>query len=247
MKSGDGAEKMASGLIEGGLDERLVHAWPAYGFEPPADQSAVAERLGRKAAEGAVVVVVSPAAARILNQLPVDWPKDVQFAAVGEPTAKIIRKLFRPEKPVIYPEGNVLTSGSEELFKLFEKNGFPDKVLIARGQTGRDFLQLELKKHGVEVDVAEVYRRIPLRLSEEQKRGLTPETKAVIYITSSDSVQILLDNLGEKLRSVAANAVYVCIHKRIEERLNSFGFADVHITDSKNPGLDKLLLSLARG
>ncbi len=244
MRPGNSSVVLKDELVALGFDPKHIHLWPAFSIELPSNPAYVEKKLLKAASEGAVIVVVSPSAVVCLSKLNIKWPKSVQFAAPGEATAKEITKAFNPKKPVIYPPGTVQESGSEALMDLFIKTGLPKKVVIARGQSGREFLSEELVKRGTEVDTEIVYYRIPLMLPESQKEFLTTETKAVIYITSTESFKVLMDNLGNNLKIVAVTAYWLTIHPRIKEKLIDQGMSEVHLVNPRDPQLAEILFSL---
>ncbi|MCD8338804.1 MAG: uroporphyrinogen-III synthase [Burkholderiales bacterium] len=244
MRPNSSSRTLRDELVAQGYDPKHIHIWPAFSIELPSNPAYEVDRLTRAAKQGAVIVVVSPSAVICLSKLNVPWPDDVQFAAPGESTAKEIAKAFHPKKPVIYPPGSVQESGSEALLNLFIKQGIPSKVVIARGQSGRELLSDELKKRGCEVEIAIVYYRIPLMLPESQKEFLNTETKAVIYITSTDAFKVLMDNLGNNLKIVAVTAFWVTIHPRIKEKLLDQGMSEVHLVNPRDPQLAEILFSL---
>ncbi len=243
MKPGDGSEALALELIKHGFNQQKIHCWPAFSFELPTDTTSVVQRLQAKAAEGATIVVVSPTAVKCLKKMNICWPQHTQFAAVGASTAREIQTAFSPSVNVIYPEGTVLESGSEALFKLFQEIGIPKKVVIARGQTGREFLREELQKSGSEVQIEEVYRRVPIVVTAEQKRAVHLSDGVIVYLTSSDSVDVLLDNAGIIF---AKAALYVTIHPRIKKKLEEKGLPNVKLKNSKDPDFADFLISLAK-
>ncbi len=243
MKPGDGSEALALELVKRGFNQQKIHCWPAFSFELPADTASVVQRLQAKAAEGATIVVVSPTAVNCLKKMNIRWPQQTQFAAVGASTAKKIQEAFSPSVNVVYPEGTVIESGSEALLKLFQERGIPKKVVIARGQTGREFLREELQKHGCEVQIEEVYRRIPIVVTAEQKRAVHFEDGVVIYLTSSDSVDVLLNNAGIIF---AKAAHYVTIHPRIKKKLEEKGLSNVKLKNPKDPDFAEFLISCAK-
>lgn len=127
----------------------------------------------------AVVVVSKPAARLGLERLDRYWPQPPQqtWCSVGAATAAILEAYGLD---VTYPEQG---DDSEALLAL---PAFQDslrvhdpKVLIMRGEGGREFLAERLRGQGVQVDYLPLYRRrapdYPARRAAGKGAGGTPE------------------------------------------------------------------------
>jgi len=84
------------------------------------------------------------------------WPVGVHWLAVGESTAMVIRAAgLTPE----YPRSGF---NSEAVLALPCLSAVADKrILICRGESGRDWLAARLREKGAAVDVVPFYRRHP--------------------------------------------------------------------------------------
>ncbi len=240
MKPGEASSEIACRLQKAGFKREDILEWPAYEFKLP--QKFDSEEFKTFASE-AVVVVVSPTAARCLKKLIPQLPASTRFATVGHPTAVIVRKLFNPDTPVLYPDGSVIKSGSERLLELFLSSGLPSKVLIARGQTGRELLYSELINHGVKVKKVVVYERIPLQLTEADKSCLPQEEELHVLLTSSDAVEILWKNLGFRYNESLKKAFFYTIHERIKEKLEEKGAKNIFLFDTEREDFVDLICS----
>jgi uroporphyrinogen-III synthase len=96
-------------------------------------------------------------------------PQTPVLACVGVSTARqIADDLDLPLSSITYPK-DVLSADSEGLWRLLKPQLPPNaKILILRGQTGRDWLADTLTQHGAAVTCLSVYRREPAKWSEEQ-------------------------------------------------------------------------------
>lgn len=110
------------------------------------------------------VIAVSPVAARLgLERLDCYWPQTpvgIDWFAVGETTAGILREYGLPAQP---PEDG---QDSEALLRLprwqtLFAQGPPLKVMIWRGAGGREHLAARIRASGGQVDYLELYRRLP--------------------------------------------------------------------------------------
>ncbi|UOD49739.1 uroporphyrinogen-III synthase [Orrella daihaiensis] len=95
-------------------------------------------------------------------------------ACVGVATAKqIADDLNLPLSTIVYPSEG-LSADSEGLWTLLKPILGPGKkVLIVRGQTGRDWLLETLTEHGISVSCLSVYQREPACWDEDQIQVLT--------------------------------------------------------------------------
>lgn len=242
-KPGNASKEISKQLEKAGLSKDALLVWPAFSFRKP--YAPDTETILNGADLGAVLVVVSPTAAQFLyDQLP-NFPKDTQFAAVGEPTAKKIEALYKPIKPVIFPSGSVDVSGSERLFEVFEAMGLPERVVIVRGQTGRGYLFEALQERGVSVSKAVIYERVPFQLSTSEKAKVSPSDALIVLVTSTDAVNHLWESLGQEFADSLRNAAYFTIHHRIAERLKSLGAGKVTIYDSAKDNIVQLIADTA--
>ncbi|WP_285428479.1 uroporphyrinogen-III synthase [Pseudomonas sp. lyk4-R2A-8] len=118
------------------------------------ERQAVLRDLGRYCA---VIVVSKPAARLALQHLDRQWPQ-VQWFSVGAATAQVLAERgYR----VDYPQTGDDSEALLQLPALREAIARPDaRVLIVRGEGGRELLAQQLRARGVSVDYLELYRRL---------------------------------------------------------------------------------------
>lgn len=220
--------------------------WPAFKFEKSPHFSDSRDLILKSAQQGALLILVSPTTVKFMKEIFPWLDKNSSFGCVGEPTARALLKTFPAAASVLFPHGSSLESGSELLLHQLQKEGIPPRAVVIRAETGRDFLIEELTKAGSDVRVAPLYKRIPLTASEEQKQWVGKGDAPVIYITSTDSADILLRNVGERAAPWIVNAEIITIHPRIEGHLRELGFQRISLLDSKDPKTAQKLVSLAR-
>ena len=219
--------------------------WPAFAFERSKQYPVSRETILRGAEEGALLILVSPTTVCYMEDiLPLLGPT-VSFAAVGEPTARALARHLPDSADIRFPHGSSLESGSELLFHQLSEQGLPSKAVVIRAETGREFLINALRQAGCEVSVAPLYARIPFDAAQDEREWLGEGAAPVVYLTSTDSADILLRNIDEKFRPWLADADFVTLHPRIKNHLNELGFKKVHLVDSKDPEISEKLLALA--
>ena len=244
MRPGAANDRLADLLQANGIN---AWRWPAFTITLPEDEAIVAERFAHLD-DVDMVVMASPAAVAAVAHWVQEWPKHITLATVGEGTAKVIRAAWGDSVPVIYPEGDAEFSGSESLFEILKKTQIPRRVLIARGQTGREWLSQQLIELGVDVERLACYVRVPIELTPRQIEDLARAVKGpspIVYITSSDSVATLL----HAIRPVAGAREWflhgsaITIHPRCAERLHEAGFMHVEITGTDDDRVKEHVLT----
>lgn len=125
------------------------------------------------------------------------------------------------------------------------KKVFLRKLSSFEATRGRQFLIDALRDKDVPVTVAPIYKRIPLKVSDDQKRWIGRGEAPVIYLTSTDAIRILEENVGDEGREWLQSASVLTIHPRIQEHLIEEGFKNVELVESHCSGLADKLLSLA--
>ncbi len=118
-----------------------------------AEQQAIFGDLGRYCA---VIVVSKPAARLAVQQLTQAWPQ-LPWFSVGAATAQV---LAEHGLNVHYPQTGDDSEALLQLPALREAIARPDaRVLILRGEGGRELLAERLREQGASVDYIELYRR----------------------------------------------------------------------------------------
>lgn len=144
---------LAATLSEAGI---FSCSLPLLDIEPvpvTPEQQAVFHDLGRYCA---VIVVSKPAARLAVRQLLQSWP-DLRWFSVGAGTAQV---LADHGLSVHYPPTGDDSEALLQLPALREAIARPGaRVLILRGEGGRELLAQRLREQGASVDYLELYRR----------------------------------------------------------------------------------------
>ena len=156
------------------------------------------------------------------------WPAGVRAATVGHASAKpLYRADLVPDSLVLYPEQEQHTQDSEGLWQVL-KPALPTlkKVLIVRGQVGREWLGSQFEKYNISLTRLSLYRREPVIWQGADVHALTEvlnEPEAPVFLlTSSDSVNAVHANIQRlDLMSEWAQCRFVVIHERILAHLQS--------------------------
>ncbi|NJJ60390.1 uroporphyrinogen-III synthase [Pseudomonas sp. B14(2022)] len=144
---------LAAALSEAGI---LSSSLPLLDIEPlpvTPEQQAIFGDLGRYCA---VIVVSKPAARLAIQQLDQAWPQ-LSWFSVGAATAQV---LADHGLCVHYPQTGDDSEALLQLPALREAIARPGaRVLILRGEGGRELLAERLREQGASVDYLELYRR----------------------------------------------------------------------------------------
>lgn len=196
---------------------------------------ATAARLA--AAQG--LVFVSPAAVTHFFEQTAGqpWPPARWAAAPGPGTADRLVALGVPAGCIVQPAADAPQFDSEALWlQLAGRVKAGDRVLIVRGDGGRDWLADTLKAAGVQVDFVQAYRRTAPRLSPSESAALAAalaDPAAHLWLFSSAEAIGHLERLapGADWRAALALAT----HPRIEARARALGCRQVF---SARPSFD---------
>ncbi len=158
---------------------------------------------------------------RWLRDLGADWPTSVGVGAVGKATAKELLRLGIHVN--LIPNGRYDSEGLLTLAALQQVAN--KRIIIFRGEGGREHLASELKQRGASVEYAEVYAR---RRPQASLNQLLPAAKRAkvncIVVTSNEGLQNLYDMAGESLRNWLVAMPLVVLSQRAVTLAKQLGF-----------------------
>ena len=213
-----------------------VVLFPLLEITPVADPQmlqALVERLH----EFELAVFISPNAVRYGMEAIHDkgnLPVKLKIATIGQSSAKALRDLGVQD--VIAPQDRF---DSESLLAMPElQNVAGWRVVIFRGNGGRELLGDALKARGATVEYAECYQRSKPR--QDSATLLAADPHAII-VTSSEALSYLWDMFDEQGRTRLAAVPLFVPHTRIADSAQRLGWS--HVIESAE-GDDGLLSSL---
>lgn len=221
-----------------GIGRRPV-VLPLLEIAPLADQSALQAALAALA-DYALVAFVSPNAVDAAFAHLAAWPAGVAIGVVGEGSrAALARHGVTSENAVIHCPPDPANADSEHLLASLDLAQFNGRrVLIVRGESGRELMADSLRAAGARVDTVAAYRRSLPVLDDQlscQLSALLAEPNDWI-ITSSEALRGLaalvqeLDPLDGLKRLQAQHLVVP--HARIEETARLLGCQRITLTGS---------------
>ncbi|BBB66357.1 hypothetical protein UNDYM_2104 [Undibacterium sp. YM2] len=227
---------------------REVAHFPLLEIVALEDNTALITQIGQLQ-DYALIAFVSPNAIEAFFRHVVNLPANLTFAVMGEGSrAKLAEYGVNDQTATILRPRNLLKTDSETLLAELDLKALRgQKVLIIRGESGRELLADALRAHGVEVVQVAAYRRVKPVLNDENEKYLTQllETGNDWVITSSEALRNLCDYVEAlKLNSGVAKMQrqhLLVPHSRIEETARSLGFLHITLTAS---GDEQLLVAL---
>lgn len=167
-------------------------------------------------------------------------PPGLKFAAVGQGTVAVLRKFGLDD--VVVPAARF---DSEALLELAELKAIAGKrVVIFRGEGGRELLGRTLRERGAKVEYAACYRRVrPDGDIEPVLRAMANGDLKAIIMTSSEGLRNLLEMVGKPVHEQLKKIPMFVSHERIAENAGKLGCANIVLT---SPGDDGLLEGLSK-
>lgn len=200
----------------------------------------------------AMTAFVSPNAIDAAFAVRPVWPPGTTFAVVGEGSRRALARhgVTAANARIIAPADPARTD-SQTLLQALDLDLLRGaKVLIIRGESGRELLADALRGAGADVEQVAAYRRAAPELRPDRRALLLRllDTGADWVITSSEALRILLDLVRAACPDRADEALLklrrqklIVPHARIADTARSLGFAEPILTGS---GDEPLLAAL---
>ncbi|WEF35366.1 uroporphyrinogen-III synthase [Pseudoduganella chitinolytica] len=227
---------------------RAAEVLPLLEIVPLADQPALAAALARLQ-DYALVAFVSPNAIDAAFAHIAAWPPGVTLAVLGEGSrAALAAHGITPADVAIVSPADTANSDSEHLLQTLDLAALRGRrVLIVRGESGRELMADGLRAAGAHVTTIAAYRRsVPAltpALADRLARLLAVPNDWVI--TSSEALRGLLQLLaavpGDDLVAKMQQQQLIVPHARIAATAHELGLTRVTLTGS---GDERLLAAL---
>lgn len=213
--------------------------FPLLEIHPLDDDSALHARIDELGSY-AMVAFVSPNAIDALFRHLDAWPPQVAIAVVGEGSkAALARHGLTPSNTRIFSPVDPQRTDSQTLLQVLDIDALRGKrVLIVRGETGRELLADALRAAGVLVEQVAAYRRVAPVLDAAGRKQLLQllDDSADWVITSSEALRILIklvkDAGGDAAIAKLQQQRTVVPHVRIAETAHGLGLINVIETGS---------------
>ena len=234
----DQAVQLAQRIEQAGGNAIL---FPLLEINPPADTQPLRELVARLH-DFDLAIFISPNAVYYGMQAICAagaMPDGLKIATVGQGSAKALRDMG--VQKIIVPQDRFDSEALLALPELQNMNG--RRVVIFRGDGGRELLGDTLKARGAIVEYAECYRRAK---PQQGIAALLAADPHAITITSSEAFGYLWDMLDAPCRIRLAAIPLFVPHARIAEAALRIGWRSVTITASGDDGLFSGLVGWAK-
>jgi uroporphyrinogen-III synthase len=179
-----------------------------------------------------IIIAVSQHAVHQSNTLiqdsNLDWPKSAQYLAVGQKTAHVLSKASKQQ--VNYPD----ISDSEHFLQLAQLQYVQGKrVIILRGNGGRELIYDTLTHAGAIVEYIEAYKRENIAFRADLHIPFWQDKHiSQLVVTSSGQLRHFVSQLNQKQKNwIYTRSLYVP-SERIAQEAKDIGFQDVTNTSS---------------
>jgi uroporphyrinogen-III synthase len=149
-------------------------------------------------------------------------PDSIQLATIGQGSAKSLHERLG-KQPDIVPDENFNSEGL--LANAALQNVADKRILIIRGDGGREHLKQTLLQRGARVDYLNVYQRIkPAKVSGELEQHLQNKRIAAIVITSAEGLKNMLEMVDQSVQNQLLHIPLLLINQRLVASAKDLGF-----------------------
>ena len=243
----------ASGVGKRSLPEIL--SLPLLTIVPKSDEH-FADHIATALSNADLAIFVSPNAIEsVMRLLERDWQdfskKIIPIGVMGGSSRLALKNygigLEENPTPIIIPKNNENwdSEGLWQELQALQWNWRNKKVVIFKGEGGRDWLADTLTKAGAAVEAISTYSRVPLDL-DNPAWHLVREmdlSKSLWLLTSSEAVrylgEVMKDQFTENLNAASA----LCPHHNIADAAELIGFGEVFTSEPGDEALIKSTLA----
>lgn len=242
-----------SGVAKRSLPE--IISLPLLTIVPKTDDQ-LADRIATVLKDTDLVIFVSPNAIEcVMRLLERDWQefshKIIPIGVMGGSSKLALQNhgigQEQSPTPVLIPRNNEQWD-SEGLWQELQSLGWDfkgKKVLIFKGEGGREWLADTLEKAGATVEAISTYARVPLDLDNPAWHAIHEMdfSKSLWLLTSSEAVrylgQVIKDQFPQGLQTASA----ICPHHNIADAAEMIGFGEVFTSEPGDEALIKASLA----
>ena len=243
----------ASGVGKRSLPEIL--SLPLLTIVPKSDAN-LADHIATTLSDADLAIFVSPNAIEsVMRLLERDWQdfskKVIPIGVMGGSSHLALKNhgigLEEKPTPVIIPKNNE-NWDSEGLWKELQSLKWDwqnKKVVIFKGDGGRDWLADTLQKAGATVEAISTYTRVPLDIDNPAWDAIREMdfSKSLWLLTSSEAVRYLGDVMKDQFMQNLNTASALCPHHNIADAAELIGFGEVFTSEPGDEALIKSTLA----
>jgi len=242
-----------SGVAKHSLPE--VISLPLLTIVPKAD-AALADHIATVLSDADLAIFVSPNAIEsVMRLLERDWQtfskQIIPIGVMGGSSQLALRNHGIGNEvnptPIIMPKHHAQwdSEGLWHELQTLNWNWVDKKVVIFKGEGGRDWLADTLKNAGANVETISSYTRIPLDVDNPAWQAIHEMdfSKSLWLLTSSEAVRYLGTVMKDQFTQDLSAASALCPHHNIADAAEIIGFGEVFTTDSGDEALIKASLA----
>ena len=243
----------ASGVGKRSLPEIL--SLPLLTIVPKSDEH-LADHIATALSNADLAIFVSPNAIEsVMRLLERDWQdfskKIIPIGVMGGSSHLALKNhgigLEENPTPIIIPINNENwdSEGLWQELQALQWNWQNKKVVIFKGEGGRDWLADTLTKAGAAVEAISTYSRVPLDL-DNPAWHLVREmdlSKSLWLLTSSEAVRYLGEVMKDQFTQNLNAASALCPHHNIADAAELIGFGEVFTSEPGDEALVKSTLA----
>lgn len=220
-----------------------VACFPLIEILPPAEPQALRALAARLGEFDLAFFVSANAVTHALAELPrAGWPATLRIATVGPGTARALHDAGFAE--VLVPAERFDSEAVLDLPAFAPAAVAGKRVLVLRGDGGRELLADTLRQRGARVEQVSCYRRAaptadPTPLLDAAAHGRLH----AISLTSSEAADNLVALLGSRAAELLTRLPVFVPHARIAERVAALGGRRIHETAGGDAGLVAALVA----
>lgn len=215
--------------------------FPLLDIAPAANQQELNEKVSRLGGFD-LAVFISPNAVRF-GMAAINaggaTPAGIRFAAVGQGSARALREQGVHE--IIVPKERFDSEALLALPEMQDVQGW--RVMIFRGNGGRELLGDTLKARGAEVEYATCYQRSKPQLD---MAGLLNAHPDALTVTSSEALAYLWEMANGSARQKLSALPLFAPHERIAEAARALGWRNAVAANGGDEGLLAGLIAWGR-
>ena len=219
--------------------------FPVLEIHDPSDKDALLAVV-RRLAGFDIAIFISPNAVEralaVINAHIGGLPNNVKIAAVGRASAKALSKYGVHTD--LFPKQRFNSEALLELPQLQQVEG--KKIVIFRGEGGRELLAETLSARGAEIEYAECYRRAkPATDIGPLLHHWARDEVDIIVITSAEGLENLFDMVGALGRKWLIRTPLLVVSERIGPYARQLGF-ELESIVADNASDDAIMAALGR-
>lgn len=201
---------------------------PLLVIEPLQHLSATAQQALEQLDSFHHIIFVSANAVRVgMERIKQRWselPAQLISYCVGAASAQLLQNYG---VNAVYPAEAMTSEGLLALPGLASSAG--ERVLIVKGEGGREYLQQQLQAQGALVTALPVYRRRPQQYSDAQLQQLLTQPPGAMLVNSGESLHNMVSLLERCGATGEFDAVLVVPGQRVAALAREMGFTDVEV------------------